>query len=543
MNAVNSAQLQVPTAADSTAATATTAVRVWRMSTPSLVMLVGLAALVYVAFADCINWLVRGWDEPEASHGALVPFVVAFLVWQQRDRLERLEFTGSWQGVIWVAVAAVLFTVGELSTVYTIEHYALVLSIAGLVLSLTGPKAFRLLYTPLLLLLFMIPLPTFFLFNLSLQMQLLSSHLGVFFMRLLGISVFVEGNVIDLGTYKLQVAEACDGLRYLFPLMTIGFIMAYFYRAPMWKRAIVFLSSIPLTIFMNSFRVAMIGVMVEYWGIGMAEGFLHEFQGWLLFMITAALMLGEIALLSAVSGDRSGWRRRFRIELPAPSPAGAQIVRRSIPITTIVAAAILLAQTVTSWALPERKEIVPARASLTGFPGGLLGREAIPGTLDAAYLQQLKLDDYLLSDYVAQSRPPVNLYIAYYGSQRKGDAVHSPRSCLPGGGWEVQQFGQRQIPGVFYEGEPVRVNRAVVQLGQQRSLVYYWFVQRGRIVTNEFAVKWYLFWDSITKRRTDGALVRLVTSLPRTGDESESDRDLSAFVGAVSRVLPEYVRN
>jgi EpsI family protein len=287
----------------------------------------------------------------------------------------------------------------------------------------------------------------------------------------------------------------------------------------------------------------MIGVMVEYWGIGMAEGFLHEFQGWMLFMVTAALMLAEIALLSAMAGERSGWRDRFRIDLPARSPVGAEIVTRTIPVTTLVAAAILIVQTAGSWLLPERKEIIPSRASLTSFPEVLVGREARPGSLDAIYLQQLKLDDYLLSDYVVASQPPINLYVAYYGSQRKGDAVHSPRSCLPGGGWEVQEFGQRQIPGVRYNGQPVIVNRAVVELGEQRSLVYYWFVQRGRILTNEFAVKWYLFWDSMTKHRTDGALVRLVVPLPRASGEVEGDRELAAFVGAVSNALPEYVRN
>ena len=110
-------------------------------------------------------------------------------------------------------------------------------------------------------------------------------------MRLFGVSVYLEGNVIDLGVYKLQVAEACDGLRYLFPLMTIGFLIAYFFKATFWKRALLFLSSIPITILMNSFRVGTIGVMVEHWGVRMAEGFLHEFQGWMVFMASGALMM------------------------------------------------------------------------------------------------------------------------------------------------------------------------------------------------------------------------------------------------------------
>jgi exosortase D (VPLPA-CTERM-specific) len=355
--------------------------------------------------------------------------------------------------------------------------------------------------------------------------------------------VFVEGNVIDLGTYKLQVAEACDGLRYLFPLMTIGFIMAYFYRAAMWKRVAVVLSSIPLTILMNSIRIGVIGVMVEYWGIGMAEGFLHEFQGWLVFMITAALMLGEIAALSAVGSQRAAWRDLFSIELPPPTPPGALIQRRSLPVPLFVAAAVLTAQLAASSLLPQRPEIIPMRASLSEFPSAVLGRNAHPVAMEQVYQDALKLDDYLLADYVDAAGSPVNLYIAYYSSQRKGESVHSPRSCLPGGGWQMRDFGQRDISGVRYNGQPLRVNRAIIELGDQRSLVYYWFVQRGRIVTNEFAVKWYLFWDALTRQRTDGALVRLVEPLSRGESEAQADRDLAAFAGAISQPMPEFVRN
>jgi exosortase len=106
---------------------------------------------------------------------------------------------------------------------------------------------------PLLLLGLMIPLPTFLYQGLSAQMQLISSQIGVAIIRLFNISVFLEGNVIDLGNYKLQVAEACNGLRYLFPLMALGFIAAYLFKGALWKRAVIFLSTIPITILMNSF--------------------------------------------------------------------------------------------------------------------------------------------------------------------------------------------------------------------------------------------------------------------------------------------------
>src|SRR5208337_1540206 len=238
-------------------------------------------------------------------------------------------------------------------------------------------RAFRLIAVPLLILAFMIPLPQFFLYNLSTDLQLLSSELGVWFMRLFNVSVFVEGNVIDLGGYKLQVAEACDGLRYLFPLMTLGFLMAYFYKGALWKRIFLFLSSIPITIIMNSGRIGTIGVMVEHWGIGMAEGFLHEFQGWMVFMLSAALLLAQVVLLNRVGRENGTWRQLLGVEFPAPPPPGAALRKRPLPKSFVAAAAVLIAFVVAAGALPRPAEIIPARASFVEFPmhlGAWVGR-------------------------------------------------------------------------------------------------------------------------------------------------------------------------
>jgi EpsI family protein len=163
--------------------------------------------------------------------------------------------------------------------------------------------------------------------------------------------------------------------------------------------------------------------------------------------------------------------------------------------------------------------------------------------LEGIYLDQLKLDDYLLADYVNDDGNSINLYMSYYHSQRKGDAVHSPRACLPGGGWQLREFNQQNLPNVQINGQPLRVNRTLIEFGNQRELVYYWFEQRGRIVTNEFAVKWYLFWDAVTRHRTDGALVRIITALPPGGNEAAADGRLAAFAALIAPDLARYIPN
>src|ERR1700723_3920277 len=311
---------------------------VWRLPCGLILVCVAVGLLSLWPFWDGLSRMWGWWiDAPEYSHGLLIPPIAAFLIWQQKDRLERLRFQGSWWGAGLILIGGAFLVMGELGTVYTIVQYGYVITLFGLILSFLGWPAFRLIAIPLLILLFMIPLPQFVLANLSTKLQLLSSQIGVFVIRLADISVFLEGNVIDLGGYKLQVEDACSGLRYLFPLMTLGFLMAYFYKGALWKRIILFLSSIPITVFMNSLRIGVIGVTVEHWGIGMAEGFLHAFQGWAIFMISTALIVVEMIALNRVGHEQGSWRHLFGIEFPARTPSGVPIRERRLPRSFIAA--------------------------------------------------------------------------------------------------------------------------------------------------------------------------------------------------------------
>jgi exosortase D (VPLPA-CTERM-specific) len=486
-----------------------------------------------------------GWwlELPEYSHGILIPPIALFLIWQQKDRLERVSFSGSWWGVVLVMTGGALLLLGQFATVYTLVEYAYITTLFGLVLAFTGVAAFRLLLMPLFVLVFMVPLPQLVLADLSTKLQLISSQIGASVMRLFDISVYLEGNVIDLGGYKLQVAEACSGLRYLFPLMTLSFLMAYFYKGALWKRIVLFLSSIPITVLMNSFRVGMIGIMVEHWGIAMAEGFLHEFQGWMVFMVSAAVMIGEIALLNRMGHESGTWRQLFGVEFPAPTPAGAEFQTRAMPASFIGASAVLVAFIFVAFIIPRPTEIVPARAPLLEFPMQLGEWTGKRQSLEAVYSDALKLDDYLLANFTSDSGAAMNLYVSWYNSQRKGEAVHSPRACLPGGGWELHDFGQRELPTVLVNGRPLRVNRAVIEMGDSRQLVYYWFQQRGRDITGELAVKLYIFLDALTKHRTDGAMVRLIAPVAAGRSIDEADARLTDFAKQIAPDLPRYIPN
>ena len=404
-----------------------------------------------------------------------------------------------------------------------------------------GARAFRVIAVPMLLLVLAIPLPTFFLNNISSTLQLWSSQIGVAFIRLFGISVLLQGNVIDLGQYKLEVAEACSGLRYLFPLLTLGVLMGYLYQGAVWKRVVIAMLSLPLTVLMNSLRVGSIGVMVDRWGPSLAGGFVHDFQGWAMFMLTGALMFGLLLLMHVTGPGGVSWQQAFGIPPPAVRPPGTVTRVSPVPTPFLATLAIVIALAAIGEFSPTPVDQLPARTGFDAFPDHIDGWSGHRHGLEAEYLDTLQLDDYLMSDYARPGDAVINVYMNYYNSQRTGQSVHSPRSCLPGGGWVMTEFGQRDLPGVSVGGVPLRVNRAVIELGHERELVYYWFQQRGRVLTSEFATKWYLMWDGLARHRTDGGLIRLVTPLPPGSDVATADARLIEFARPLAESLPAYV--
>ena len=508
----------------------------WPWLVPAILV---FATLIYV-YREGLGLMVQWWEREEYNHGYLIPVVAAYLLLLRADEFAKANIKGSWSGLIVVLIGAGGLVLGELSAVYTIIQYSFLLALVGVLIMAIGWTGLKVIWAPVFYLFFMIPLPNFLYNNLSAELQLISSDIGVAVLRLAGITVFLEGNVIDLGDFKLQVAEACSGLRYLFPLTSFGFLLAYLYRGPVWQKVIIFLSTLPITVFMNSFRIGVIGILVEYYGIAMARGFLHDFEGWIVFMACVGILFAEMWLFAFFSKRR--FIDVFEVDVPPISKFMAFAPRKAsyMPAVSVVAVFLITSYTVSIFKV--REEVVPAREQLSTFPLVLdewKGREL---AIERAILEELKLDDYLMARYGrSKDALPIEFYVAYYDSQRKGASVHSPRSCLPGGGWKMEQFDQHEVNEVGPDAATVRVNRVLITLGTNRQLVYYWFQQRGRNLTNEYLVKWYIFWDSLTKNRSDGALVRLITPVPESMSLAEADQRMEKFLRKVDPLLAYYV--
>lgn len=479
-----------------------------------------------------LNLVARWGEQEEYSHGFVIPLVSLYIVWERWAAIRALVAPGGWWGVPVLLLALLMLVVGEISALYFLIHYSFIFLLLGLALVLLGIGCTRLLMAPILILCFAIPLPYFIEIMLTAKLQLWSSELGVSMIRLTGMPVLLSGNIIDLGVTQLEVVEACSGLRYLFPLMSLGFLLAYFYRAPLWKRAVVFLSTVPITIVMNSLRIAATGILVDRYGAEMAEGLIHDLEGWVIFACCLVVLVAEVWLL-----ERLTTGRRLHHVLGMDKTDDQVVSASGFVLGKPAASALFLcALTFSTLFLVERRQDADLPAThLSLFPTVLGYWFGERDPLSSGAFSRLQLSDYVMINFMHQDHPvPVNFYVAYYANQRKGQSPHSPRVCIPGGGWQIVEFGRVQ------RGDQL-VNRAIITRDGERQLVYYWFAERGTVVANEYYKKWLLFRDFVTTGRSDGALIRVTTPILPDQDISEADRRLIGFIDQAEPVLMSYL--
>ena len=505
-------------------------------------VLATIAALFY--FQEGINALLVAWQLPEYSHGPLIPVLSLLLFLRQLKQvpIDRAPVKDRGAGIALLIFALALGAMGKISQIDDIVAYALILWVGAILLISWGWQQGKHFWPPVVHLVYMLPLPGVLYYKVSAYLQMVSSELGVWLLQVLSIPVFLEGNIIDLGVYKLHVAEACSGLRYLFPIMSFSYIFAVLFKGTVWHKAVLLLAAVPITIVMNSVRIAFAGWLVNYAGLEYLEGFTHFFEGWVIFMICVVLLFllawamlrfsgSKSSLANALDLDTSGWGiQAARLRLIEPSKA-------------LILSAVLLGAAGLAWEARPQSEVSRVdREPLALFPSRLgTWTAGIPEVLDPAVEVSLGADDYHSVPFTsADAILPVGLFVAFYYDQTKG-GIHSPEICLPGAGWEIAWLERVNIAPELELAEPFEINRAVIQKGQTRMMVYYWFDQHGRRTAWDFAAKMYLLWDSLTIGRTDGALVRLTTPIHPDETDAEAEARLQVMFMETNTVLPRFV--
>jgi len=481
--------------------------------------------LLWFYWATLANLFYQLYTDENYSFGLLLPLVSGYIIYLKWPQLRKASWEPSWFGLPIIFLALLLYIFGDLVAIVYFSPFSFFVLLIGIILMLGGWEILRLLAFPLLLLFFIIPLPSLLVQLITFKLQIISSILATSILRLIGIPVIRTGNVIDLGIRQLQVVDACSGLRYILSLFSLGLIYCYFYQRRIWKMAILLIALFPASIVANALRVAAMGIFPS-----LQQGFLHGFSGWLIFLVCGAFLVSINWLLNRI------WPQ------PVPSIPAGEIKKRPPrrgprkSYSPYLAIALVLVLIGSHFALRlSRAEPVHLLRNFDHFPLTIATWEGRRHYLDAAMAKAVGTDQYFEAEYRNHKQEYISLWIGFFENQNKKieGRIHSPLICLPGSGWKIVQ---NKIVHVA-PGLPVRY--LVIEQKGRRQAVYYWYLQRGRWLASEFPLKFYMGLDGLMKRRNDGAIIRLIT--PVITNVSTSQQVLNSFTHQLITILPHFI--
>jgi len=272
-----------------------------------------ISGAILLVYWPVFRSLLTAWlEDGNYSHGFLIPPLAAYFAWERRDRLQKLPIQPSWFGIVLMVGGILILLVGLLGSELFLTRISLLFLLAGIVQFLFGTAHLRALMFPLAFLVLMIPLPAIIFNKIALPLQFFASRVGESTISAANIPVLREGNVLVLANTKLEVAEACSGIRSLVSLITLGIVFAYFADTRTWVRVAIVLSTIPVAIIANGARVAGTGILAHWYGDAAAQGFFHEFSCWVVFVVAFVMILALQRLIL-----------RFVPKRPTPGPAPA----------------------------------------------------------------------------------------------------------------------------------------------------------------------------------------------------------------------------
>jgi len=483
-------------------------------------------------YQDYLPSLLRQWDTEDYSYCFLVLPLFLYFVWQVKDRLVRAG--GSrWPGYLALAGAGLLFLAGKLGSLEALVFASMWASLAGGMLLAFGAGAIRPLLFPFAVLLFAIPAPPFITNLLSFNLRLISTEMAVGLLHKLSVPAFADGNIIEMGMLKLQVVDACSGLRFFFPTILMSLVIGQLLHRRLWPKLVLLAASAPVSVVTNSLRLAITGVLVRYVDPALAEGFFHDFSG----LVVNFMSILALAALTLVM-------RRFERPLATDDKEAmatqAPVGPSHLLLTHAGVAAAFLIGLHLFQSLLLGSMIIPQRQTFDGFPMAVGQWQGSRAFLDQEILDALWADDYVQGNFANPATGNVlTLLIPYYAMQTTRHTAHAPAACLLGGGWTLS--AKRTIEPNPETGRIFPVHQMVMEKGGRRIISNFWFQGRGRVVTNEYLNKLYLFRDSILMRRTDGALVRVEMLLHPGQPVEEGQRILDEFLGDLKAILPEYL--
>jgi exosortase len=264
-----------------------------------------LIGLLFLLYFSVLKLLVhQWWTDSDYGHGFFVPLFSAYILWRERERWTKTEIKPTNFGFLAIVGAVGLLLLGSLGAELFVSRFSLLLLLAGIILFLAGWNMLRAISFPLSYLMWMIPFPVIIYNQITFPLQLIASRLATAWLEVARVPVLRDGNILIMSNYSLEVVDACSGIRSLMTLMALAVAYGYLASPQRWVRYVLAAIMVPIAIITNAVRIMGAGIMARRFGPQAAEGFLHEFSGWAIFLVALALMLGSHWILQHLSERR-----------------------------------------------------------------------------------------------------------------------------------------------------------------------------------------------------------------------------------------------
>jgi len=496
-------------------------------------LLVLFIGAYFVPFSSLFNsWMTND----DYSYGILIPFISLYFIWEKRQTLDGVAVQSYWP-IFSVLVFFVLLSVyGVLGSSGNISRPVLPVLIVLFTIFCFGPQVFKRFSLSLCFLIFMIPLPAILDRTIGVFLKSVSSQFGGLFLRAIGYTVYVSGNVIDLGVTKLQVVDACSGLRFLFPLIALGVVYAYFFERAPWKRIACVLITIPIAVVTNVIRICITGILTYHFGSKMAEGFFHDFQGWAIFMVAFVFLFifGRFLRLFPPK-DRQ----------PEPVPIVSDKVPHekrsnfSAVLISIVILVVVGGLTLSTRALPS----VKIKGGIQSFPlsfNGWIGKSQL---LDAKIIEASGAEESFDGAYINDKGQVVSLYMGYRSTAflENVNFFHSPTVCLPSSGWKTIHKSKRIIEDVPLFGTLPVFEMEMESMGL-RNLVYFWFQTKDKATEDKNINRFHLALHAIRRDNTHDLFIRPITPISNSESVDDARKRMDLFTRQMMGTLIDFLK-
>lgn len=476
----------------------------------------------FILYEDVFRKLIKQWrNDDDFSYCFIIPFLSLYLIWKKRYLLKKIHISSSYSGLFLILFAFLLLVVGHYGVSDTLARLSILLMLIGLVLYNFGKEFLRITLFAILFLFFMIPIPSIFLSPLTLGLQLLSTKFAVFLLRSFNIPVCCSGNIIDLGIIQLQFIEACSGLRYLLPLMALCWFYLANYQLNFSKTIIFLSSTFFIAIFLNALRLFITALLSIYFDPKLATGFFHNFTGLIIFIIG----IFYIFIFDRLTNSKP------RLLSNANDKVELKDIHIKLFDTSMVVSLVVLF----CFCLTVRGIEASAK------PNAIANLPKLPERIDNWIGHNVPISKEILlrtgashSSKVIYSSPEngsVIVYIAYYAPLNQDHIGHTPNICLPGAGWTILDLKKIQIDSFLNNKKyTIKVNQLVVDKEGHKMLIYYWFLNKGRVFTDKYLLKLYQVYSAL--KFTPSACYQIVLYADLSPDETivDGENKLKLFV-------------